>query len=303
MSQIHPMPIPQQEQVNRPGRADRPGRAGWQEAETARLFSAVQEANAAGAPLRSVFESLSGDLGRKPNSIRNYYYACLRQQPDSTPRSPAFQPFTPEETHELLRQVLMARGKGVSVRACVMALAEGNQSRMLRYQNKYRTILKTRPELIAQVCEELRREGLPCPEVAVSAPRTADRADAAFCDPEDAAAARLMAQPCVHHMLEGIKELLRRAARAESAATPDETLREKCSELQRKADRQQVQFDLQRIAWEKDYNDCAAHLQATVAHLREYVAHDADSPLLGDAVIALENAAGFLERQQQMMMH
>ena len=58
-----------------------PGRAGWQEAETARLFSAVQEANVSGAPLRSVFESLSDDLGRKPNSIRNYYYACLRQQP------------------------------------------------------------------------------------------------------------------------------------------------------------------------------------------------------------------------------
>ena len=52
--------------------ARHPGRAGWQEAETARLVSAVQEANASGAPLRSVFESLSGDLGRKPNSIRNY---------------------------------------------------------------------------------------------------------------------------------------------------------------------------------------------------------------------------------------
>ena len=30
--------------------ARHPGRAGWQEAETARLFSAVQEANASGAP-------------------------------------------------------------------------------------------------------------------------------------------------------------------------------------------------------------------------------------------------------------
>ena len=35
------------------------GRAGWQEDETARLFSAVKEANATGAPLRSVFEALS----------------------------------------------------------------------------------------------------------------------------------------------------------------------------------------------------------------------------------------------------
>ena len=232
-----------------------PGRAGWQEAETARLFSAVQEAAATGAPLRSVFESLARDLGRKPNSIRNYYYACLRQQPGDAKRNPAFQPFSQEETHELLRQVLMARGQGISVRACVMALSGGSHSRMLRYQNKYRTILKTRPELIAQVCEELKQAGLPYPTSAPTVTSRTDHADAAFCDPEDTAAARLMAQPCVHHMLEGIKELLRRAARADAMTTPDEAMITKCSELQRTVDRQQVQFDLQRIAWEKDFDD------------------------------------------------
>lgn len=295
MSQVNTM------KPRQAGQADHPGRAGWQEAETARLFTAVREANAAGAPLRSVFESLSGDLGRKPNSIRNYYYACLRQQPDAAPRSPAFRPFTPEETHELLRQVLMARGQGMSVRACVMKLSEGSHSRMLRYQNKYRTILKTRPELIAQVCEELQQEGLPCPEITpVSAPRL-DHADAAFCDPEDAAAARLMAQPCVHHMLEGLKELLRRAAKAEAIQSPDKAMQDKCSELQRTVDRQQVQFDLQRIAWEKDFDDCAEHLRAVMSALREYIARDADSEQLSDALVSLQNAEGFLERQKQMM--
>lgn len=273
-----------------------PGRAGWQEAETARLFSAVEAANAAGTPLRSVFESLSGDLGRKPNSIRNYYYACLRQQPEFSQRSPAFKPFTPEETHALLRQVLMARGKGMSVRACVMELAQGSHSQMLRYQNKYRTILKTRPELIAQVCEELKQEGLPCPTAAPIL-RTIDRADAAFCDPEDTAAARLMAQPCVHHMLEGIKELLRRAARAESQQTPSEALQEKCRELQRTVDRRQVEFDLQRIAWEKDFNDCADHLRQVMAALRDYTARDIDSEQLADALIALQGADAFLQQQ------
>lgn len=263
-----------------------PGRAGWQEAETARLFSAVRDANAAGEPLRSVFEALSADLGRKPNSIRNYYYACLRDQPEGSRRTPAFEPFTAEETHELLRQVLMARGKGMSVRACVMALSQGSHSRMLRYQNKYRTLCKNRPELIEQVCEELRREGLPCPESAPSAaPDPTDRADAAFCDPEDAAAARLMAQPCVHHLLEGLKELLRRAAKAETITTPDQAMRTKCSELQRTIDRQQVQFDLQRIAWEKDFDTCAAHLRSALDVLRGVLAPDADMP---DALLSGE---------------
>jgi len=279
----------------------RPGRTGWQEAETARLFSAVQEANASGAPLRSVFESLSGDLGRKPNSIRNYYYACLRQQPEAEKRTPAFQPFTAEETHELLRQVLMARGRGMSVRACVMALSGGSHSRMLRYQNKYRTILKTRPELIAQVCEELKQEGLPCPDVTPAPAVRIDHADAAFCDPEDAAAARLMAQPCVHHMLEGLKELLRRAARAESVGTPNEAMAEKCRELQRTVDRKQVEFDLQRIAWEKDFDDCAEHLRQVMTALRDYVAADPDSDRLADGLSCLHRAQEFLDRQRQLV--
>ena len=288
-------------QVNTMKPSRHAGRAGWQEAETTRLFTAVKEANATGAPLRSVFESLSDDLGRKPNSIRNYYYACLRQQPDAAARAPAFQPFTPEETHELLRQVLMARGRGISVRACVMGLSGGSHSRMLRYQNKYRTILKTRPELIAQVCEELRQEGLPCPNVVPVPAVRLDHADAAFCDPEDTAAARLMAQPCVHHMLEGLKELLRRAARAETIHTPDEALMAKCADLQRTVDRQQVNFDLQRIAWEKDFDDCAAHLRSVMNALREYITHDVDSEQLADALFALQNAEGFLDRQKQMV--
>lgn len=240
------------------------GRAGWQEEETARLFTAVKEANASGAPLRSVFESLSGDLGRKPNSIRNYYYACLRQRPEiATLRAAPFTAFTPEETHELLRRVLMARGEGRSVRSCVMEMAEGSHSRMLRYQNKYRTILKHRPELIEAVRQELQKEGLPCPP-----PDRIDQADAAFCDPDDAAAARLMAQPCVAHLLEGLKELLRRAARAEETA-----------DLQRAMDRLRVQQDLRRIAWEKDYDEAVARLESLMGLTRDFLALPKESQL------------------------
>ena len=270
-------------------------RAGWQETETDRLFRAVREANAAGVPLRTVFEQLSGDLGRKPNSIRNYYYACLRERPGEAPHAPAFQPFTPEETRRLLREVLIARGRGMSVRACVMHLAEGSHSRMLRYQNKYRTILKHRPEMIAEVCEELRREGLPCPDSPL--PPRNEQADAAFCDPEDAAAARLMAQPCVHHMLEGLKELLRRAARAEEN-----------SDLQCALDRQKVQHDLLRIAWEKDYDACMACLRRTAEALQGVLSPAAPGPeaqaeRVAGAAAALQEARRFLEESQHGALH
>lgn len=262
-------------------------RTGWQEAETTRLFTAVKEASASGAPLRSVFESLSGDLGRKPNSIRNYYYACLRQKPDAAYlRATPFTAFTPEETHLLLRRVLMAKAQGQSVRACVMDMADGDHSRMLRYQNKYRTLLKHRPEMIEAVREELRQEGLPYPKEPLM-----DRADAAFCDPEDTAAARLMAEPCVSAMLEGLKELLRRAARAEEA-----------SDMQRAMDRMQVQQDLRRIAWEKDFDEATAQLEGILILLRDFLALPRESQIpqldtFRDAALeSLAQAEAFLTR-------
>ena len=262
-------------------------RTGWQEDETTRLFTAVKEASATGAPLRSVFEALSDDLGRKPNSIRNYYYACLRQKPDAAYlRAAPFATFTPEETHHLLRQVLMARGQGLSVRSCVMDMAGGDHSLMLRYQNKYRTLLKHRPEMIEAVREELRQEGLPYPK----AP-TIDRADSAFCDPEDTAAARLMAEPCVSAMLEGLKELLRRAARCEEV-----------HEKQRIIDRLQVQQDLRRIAWEKDFDEATAHLEGILCLLRDFLALPRESQVpqldtFRDAALeSLAQAESFLTR-------
>ena len=262
-------------------------RTGWQEDETTRLFTAVKEASATGAPLRSVFEALSDDLGRKPNSIRNYYYACLRQKPDAAYlRAAPFATFTPEETHRLLRQVLMARGQGISVRSCVMDMAGGDHSLMLRYQNKYRTLLKHRPEMIEAVREELRQEGLPYPK----AP-SIDRADSAFCDPEDTAAARLMAEPCVSAMLEGLKELLRRAARCEEV-----------HEKQRIIDRLQVQQDLRRIAWEKDFDEATAHLEGILCLLRDFLALPLESKIpqldtFRDAALeSLAQAESFLTR-------
>ena len=93
-----------------------------------------------------------------------------------------------------------------------------------------------------------------------------DRADTAFCDPDDPAAARLMAQPCVSAMLEGLKELLRRAARAEESA-----------DKQRVIDRMQVQHDLLRLKWEEDYDEVTAQLENVLCLLRDFLALPKDS--------------------------
>jgi len=168
---------------------------GWQgTGDISPVFRCAGGAGQAAHRLRQVFEDLSVDLGRKPNSIRNYYYACLRNQEQNTPRVQAFIPFTEAETHDLLRQVLTGCGQGMSVRAYVMRMADGDHSRMLRYQNKYRAILKHHPEMIAQVRQELLAEGVAAPAQGKNPPDEA----------ENRAASQMMAEPCVLKMLEGM---------------------------------------------------------------------------------------------------
>ena len=140
-----------------------------------------------------------------------------------------------------------------------MQMAGGDRSRMLRYQNKYRTILRTRPDMIAAVRMELKKEGLPCPGEEERPHH--ESADPAFLDPDDAAASRLMAQPCVSAMLEGIRELIHRAAQAEEM-----------EDQQRVIDRMKVQHDLRRLAWERDYQAAAGCLNRLMTLVREFLA-------------------------------
>ena len=126
---------------------------GWQKQEIDALQQSVEAAERSGESLRSVFERMSRQLGRKPNSIRNFYYAQVRAaQGEDGARATPFETFSPE-------QVLTARAQGVSVRACVRQMADGDRTRMLRYQNKYRSTVRTRPEIVRRVMDRLNEQG------------------------------------------------------------------------------------------------------------------------------------------------
>ena len=135
---------------------------GWQKQEIDALQRSIDEANASGQSLRSVFERMGRELGRKPNSIRNFYYAQVRSHEEGAPaRALPFETFTQDEVERLIEDVLTARAQGMSVRACVRSLAGGDRTRMLRYQNKYRSTIRTRPELVSRVMKRLSDEGRP----------------------------------------------------------------------------------------------------------------------------------------------
>ena len=136
------------------------GRTGWKKEEDTLLFAEIEKSVGRGTPLKSVFEAVAEQTGRKPNSVRNYYYARIKEKDLSTTalHAGAFVPFTEEEIHYLLRTVLSAQANGISVRCCTMS--NGEKKAMLRYQNKYRALLKNRPALVRQGAEELKAEGV-----------------------------------------------------------------------------------------------------------------------------------------------
>lgn len=224
-------------------------KGGWQQEEIDLLFSAVSEAAEAGRPLRDVFAQVGTALSRKPNSIRNFYYARVRETPELAARQTPFRSFTEEEVHQLLRHVLIGRGQGQSVRACVTQLAGGDRAGMLRYQNKYRSILKNKPEMLMEVAQELRMEGLPCPDN-VAACRRYERASR-----PDETAARLaphLADPAVRGMLENLTALLNR----QQSPQPDGMVPyAKWAEARREADRLRVEVDLLKMALEDAQNN------------------------------------------------
>ena len=141
-------------------------RSGWSEAEEELLREKLSGAAHEGTPLREVFDLVAAETGRKPNSVRNYYYTALRshiagrEEPALVRRERSgFTPFTDEEIRALLRDVLTLQAQGLSVRACALKLGEGDRSRMLRYQNKYRSLVRNRRPLVEDVMHTLEREG------------------------------------------------------------------------------------------------------------------------------------------------
>ena len=137
-------------------------RTGWSENENKLLWETADEAQQQGLPLKSVFEEIAQRTGRRPNSIRNYYYAQVRTREDGAGHTARFVPFTQSEVDWLMEQVLTARAEGQSVRSCLQKLSGGDHSLMLRYQNKYRAVIKSRPDYVREMVEKLNGEGVMC---------------------------------------------------------------------------------------------------------------------------------------------
>lgn len=281
-----------------PCRPIRGPHGGWQKKEIDLLQSRIREAAETGESLRSVFDRIARELGRKPNSIRNFYYAQIRAQDSGEEgRTLPFETFSPAEVEQLIASVLTARAQGMSVRACVRQLAEGDRTRMLRYQNKYRSTVRTRPELVRRVMSRLAEQG-----IAFVNPY----ASAGFMQ-EEVTLLKEQAQqytdPRISQLYASLDYLIHLAfdkPEAPAPAAPEET-----SQAQRKADRLAVQCDMLRMALDDEQTRSAQlrmHTEGMVTLIKEYLALP-DKEKTAHSAVFCQQAAQRLSAVECALMH
>ena len=249
---------------------------GWQKQEIDALRQSIEAAEQSGESLRSVFDRMSRQLGRKPNSIRNFYYAQVRAEQGEGGARPM-----PVE------QVLTAKAQGVSVRACVQQLAGGDRTRMLRYQNKYRSTVRTRPELVRGVMERLNEQGRAyvSPYAGEESPVELTRLKTRAQESGDAH---------IGQLFESLDYLLARAM----------TRPEGNADAQRKADRLGARCDMLRIALDdehKRFERLQSEAGGMISLIKEYVALPEDARQTGLNAFC-EQAAQSLSRVECAMM-
>lgn len=261
---------------------------GWQKQEIDALRQSIEAAEQSGESLRSVFDRMSRQLGRKPNSIRNFYYAQVRaEQGEGGARAMPFETFSKEEVERLVEQVLTAKAQGVSVRACVQQLAGGDRTRMLRYQNKYRSTVRTRPELVRGVMERLNEQGRAyvSPYAGEESPVELTRLKTRAKESGDAH---------IGQLFESLDYLLARAM----------TRPEGNADAQRKADRLGARCDMLRIALDdehKRFERLQSEAGGMISLIKEYVALPEDARQTGLNAFC-EQAAQSLSRVECAMM-
>lgn len=130
-------------------------RTGWKDEEKLMLWDEVKKAQKIGAPLKRVFETVASKTGRKPNSVRNYYYMKVKETGEIEQKPSSFTPFSKDEIYTLLKTLLSAGARGDSIRGASLKLAGGDKTLMLRYQNKYRSLIKNGRPLVEKVMADM----------------------------------------------------------------------------------------------------------------------------------------------------
>jgi hypothetical protein len=142
---------------------------GWDIEQTKSLISFILQNKT--RPLSQNFHIWAKKNNREAHSVRNYYYKLQKEvktndlflkemgvKEEETKSVFERKHFSPGDERFLLENVFLL-GKEMSVRKACLKLSNGDRNLMLRYQNKFRKLLKNKQELVEEVIEKLRKNG------------------------------------------------------------------------------------------------------------------------------------------------
>ena len=142
---------------------------GYKEKDVVNLIKFIDEKK--GKPLTTIFAEYGEKNKKTKGTVRNLYYAiakvsnkdqefCDKYLSGKAIEACEIQKFSATQEKELIKKVLIALGKGQSVRNTVLTLANGDCKLALRYQNKYRNALKKSRKEVEEILCELKNEGI-----------------------------------------------------------------------------------------------------------------------------------------------
>ena len=134
------------------------------ESKVGTLFSYISQNS--NMPLTSIFEKFSKKWKLSRDSVRNIYYQNFEKvskdqnfcseckiQSSNLKKSSIFI-FDEKEKEWLIKNILLQISEGHSVRKACLTIAKGDATNMIRYLNKYRSILKKEPEYIDKISKK-----------------------------------------------------------------------------------------------------------------------------------------------------
>lgn len=132
------------------------------------LADAVRKGKSEGKTLTEIFGEYGAQNNLARGSVRNAYYELVRKSRNEafsakyldgeTLTAQEVHAFGAEEERTLVKTVLLGKRDGRSARSVIYELAGGDAKLALRFQNKYRNVLKMKPALVRSLVEEIQAE-------------------------------------------------------------------------------------------------------------------------------------------------
>ena len=119
--------------------------------------------------LSKTFNDFAIEYGKSKGTVRNLYYALAKlsnkdqdfceKYLNGTPiKVSEVENFSKEQEKELVKQVLLLKHQGKSVRSAINLLSNGDAKLALRYQNKYRNFIKNKKTELISLLKEIKKE-------------------------------------------------------------------------------------------------------------------------------------------------